>query len=328
MDAEQSAVPIGRPIDNIQTYILDIHGQPAPVNVAGELFLGGVGLARGYWNRPALTAQKFVPNRYSMQEGQRLYRTGDLSHQRPDGVIEFIGRVDFQVKIRGFRVELGEIEAVLSQHAAVREAVVVLSEEIPGDKRLVAYLVPFEPSPTIGELRRFLFDRLPDYMVPTSFVLLDALPLTPNGKVDRRTLPTPQLDRAHLETEYVAPRTPMEEKLAHIWADVLHVDVGIYDHFFELGGHSLLATQVVSRIRDAFQVEISLQQLFDYPILADLMALITEAQTTTVTQEAEMMPSIKKDSEDNEQLLAKLDQLSEQEVDVLLNKMLNKTEIE
>ena len=243
-----------------------------PIGVAGGLHIGGIGLARGYLNRPALTAEKFVPNPFSQDPGARLYQTGDIGRHLPDGNIEFIGRRDHQVKIRGYRIELGEIESALIQHPAVREAVVVAHQEALGDTRLVAYLVnEREVSPTAGELRDFLHEKLPEYMVPAVFVTLEALPLLNNGKIDRRRLPASQRSRTDFNKSYVAPRAVTEELLAEIWAQVLGIErVGIYDDFFELGGHSLLATQAVSRIREAFQVELPLRRLFELPTIAGL----------------------------------------------------------
>jgi amino acid adenylation domain-containing protein len=255
-----SAVPIGRPIYNTQLYILDSHLQPTPVGVPGELYIGGDGLARGYLNRSELTAERFIPHPVSAAMGARLYKTGDLACYQPDGNITFLGRIDDQVKIRGFRIELGEVEAILSQHPAVHEAIVMVREETSGDRRLVAYVVPRpEQPPTVSTLRRFLREKLPEYMVPAAFVLLEQLPLTRNGKVDRRALPKPERQGA-----FVAPRSPVEERLAGMWAEVLGLErVGIHDNFFELGGHSLLATQVISRLRDAFRVELPVRRLFD-----------------------------------------------------------------
>ena len=244
-----SSVPIGRPISNTEVYILDAHLEPVPVGVPGELYLGGAGLARGYLNQPALTAERFIPHPFAAEPGCRLYRTGDFARYLPDGNIEFLGRRDQQLKIRGFRIELGEIEATLSRHPAVRQSVVAASGGIGGEpaavpgagRRLVAYVVPKEmPWPGVSELRGFLKERLPEYMLPSAFVLLDGLPLTPAGKVDRGALPAPDQLRPELEKGFVAPRTPIEAKLAEIWASVLRLEqVGIHDDFFELGGHSL-----------------------------------------------------------------------------------------
>ncbi|WP_445299506.1 amino acid adenylation domain-containing protein [Microcoleus sp. B3-A4] len=265
-------VPIGRPIANMQIYLLDKYLSPVPIGVPGEIYIGGAGIARGYLNRPELTNQKFIPNPFSAEPGQRLYKTGDLARYLSDGNIEFLGRLDHQVKIRGFRIEQGEVESTLLQHPTVRETTVIAREDIPGDKRLVAYVVPNpEQTPTIDELRRFLKQKLPDYMVPSAFVLLDALPLTPNGKVDRRALPAPDQSRPDQSVTFVAPRSPIEQQLVDIWAEVLRLEqVGIHDNFFELGGHSLLATQVISRLRQAFGVELPVRTLFEAPTVADL----------------------------------------------------------
>ncbi|WP_254564071.1 non-ribosomal peptide synthetase [Oscillatoria sp. HE19RPO] len=263
--------PIGRPIANTQIYILDPHNQPVPIGVPGELHIAGVGLAKGYLNRPELTDEKFIPNPFSNEPDSRLYKTGDLARYLSDGNIEYLGRIDDQVKVRGFRIELGEIEAALSQHPSLLSAAVVLREDIPGQKSLVAYIVPVQDSaPTVGELRGFLKPQLPDYMMPSAFVVLESLPLTPNGKVDRRALPAPE-KRNELEESFVAPSTPIEEMLASIWSNILSIDsVGIHDNFFELGGHSLLATQVISRVRDTLTVELPLRTLFEAPTLAGL----------------------------------------------------------
>ncbi|MFQ5796950.1 MAG: condensation domain-containing protein, partial [Candidatus Bipolaricaulia bacterium] len=240
--------------------------------VPGELHIGGVGLARGYLNRPELTEKKFIPHPFSEEPGARLYKTGDCVRYLPDGNIEFLRRIDHQVKIRGFRIELGEIEAVLVNHPAVQETVVMAREDTPGDKRLVAYVVPKQAqAPTINELRSFLKEKLPDYMVPSAFVPLEALPFTPNGKVDRRALPAPDQIRPQMEETFVSPRTPVEESLAAIWRDLLELkQVGIHDNFFELGGHSLLATQVISRLHELFKVEIPLRVLFESPTISAL----------------------------------------------------------
>ncbi len=264
-------VLIGKPLGNTQVYILDRYLQPVPIGVAGELHIGGAGLARGYLNRPELTTAKFIPNPWGTQPNSRLYKTGDLARYLPDGNIEYLGRIDNQVKIRGFRIELGEIETVLSQHGDIQSSVVIALEDTPGDKRLVAYIIPqLKQTPITSELRQFLKTQLPEYMVPNAFVILDSLPLTPNGKVDRHALPAPELNSG-LSAKYIAPRTPVEEILTLIWAQVLKVpQVGIEDNFFELGGHSLLATQLISRIRTNFQVELPLRSLFAAPTVAEL----------------------------------------------------------
>ncbi|MUH00714.1 amino acid adenylation domain-containing protein, partial [Scytonema sp. UIC 10036] len=270
-DGNLTTVPIGRPIANTQIYILDSHLQPVPIGVPGELHIGGVPLGRGYLNRPQLTQGKFIFNPFSNYPDSRLYKTGDLARYLPDGNIEYLGRIDHQVKIRYFRIELGEIEAVLSQHGNVQACCVVAREDTRGDKRLVAYMVPYpHQTITVSELRQFLKAKLPEYMIPGAFVVLESLPLTPNGKVDRRALPIPELDSTLL-CQYVAPRTPTEEMLALLWAQVLKVElVGIHDNFFTLGGHSLLATQLVSRIRNIFKVELPLRELFAAATVAEL----------------------------------------------------------
>ncbi|MDY7076207.1 MAG: amino acid adenylation domain-containing protein [Chloroflexota bacterium] len=269
-------VPIGRPIANTQVYLLDRHLQPVPIGVPGELHIGGVGLARGYLNRPGLTAQKFILDPFASPAsggaGARLYKTGDLARYRSDGVLEFLGRKDHQVKVRGFRIELGEIEAALKRHAAVREAVLLVREDTPGDKRVVGYVVFTQgQEPTISELRYFLKERLPEYMVPSAFVTLEALPLTPSGKVDRKGLPVPKGDRSQLETAYVMPQTEVQRAIAAVWREVLGVEkVGIHDNFFELGGHSLLAIKVHNQLQEVFQREMSMVEMFRYPTVSAL----------------------------------------------------------
>ncbi len=272
----RSSIPIGRPIPNARIYILNGALRPVPLGVAGNMYIGGVSLARGYLNRPDLTAEKFIPDPFSAEPGARLYKTGDLARYLPDGNIEFLGRGDHQVKIRGFRIELEEIESTLRRHPAVREAVVLAREDAPGEKRLVAYAVA-EAGP--DELRRFLKDNLPDHMVPAAFVPLDALPLLSNGKIDRRALPAPDRTRPELDKAFVAPRTATEDLVAGIWAQLLDIErVGIHDNFFDLGGHSLLATQAISRMREAFQVEIPLRRLFEVPTVAGLAESIEAAR--------------------------------------------------
>ncbi len=269
--------PIGRPIANTSIHLLDPGLRPVPIGVPGEMYIGGDNLARGYLNRPELTAEKFVAG--SSYPEVRLYRTGDLARYLPDGNIEFLGRLDNQVKIRGFRVEPGEVEAVLAAHPAVREAAVVAREDDPGERRLVAYVVArTETRPAIGELRRFLQERLPEYLVPAAFISLERLPTTPSGKIDRRALPAPDHSRPDLGRAPTVPRTEEEARVARIWAEVLGIDtVGIEDNFFELGGHSLLATRVISRIRDAFGIEVPLRSLFESPTVAGLAREISEA---------------------------------------------------
>jgi amino acid adenylation domain-containing protein len=284
-DSDQT-VSIGRPIANTRIYLLDGHGEPVPVGVPGELYIGGAGLARGYLNRPELTAEKFLPDPFSEAPGARMYRTGDLARYLPDGNIEFLGRIDHQVKVRGFRIELGEIEAVLAEHAAVRQAVVLAREDVPGDKRLVAYVVPADASFTdTGPLRAFLRVRLPDYMLPAAYVLLERLPLTPNDKVDRRALPAPHYGRDEAGDTFVPPRNALEETIAEVWCEVLELDrVGVHDNFFELGGHSLLSAQVLARLTRLLPVELPLRRIFEAPTIAELaqdVARISEGADET-----------------------------------------------
>jgi acyl carrier protein len=275
-----SIVTIGRPIANTQIYLLDEHLQPVPVGVPGELYIGGAGLARGYLNRPELTAQKFIANPFSHEPNARLYKTGDLARYLRDGNIEYLGRIDHQVKVRGFRIELGEIEAVLSQHPAVQQNVVVVREDISGNQQLVAYLVPHpEQAPTASELRHFLKQQLPEYMVPSVFVTLDTLPLTPNGKVDRRALPSPEGLRIELAATYVAPRTELEQMITTVWQEVLRVEkVGMHDNFFDLGGHSLLVVQVHRKLQEVLKRNFLITEMFKYPTISSLIEYLTAKQ--------------------------------------------------
>ncbi|MFP2960560.1 amino acid adenylation domain-containing protein [Myxococcus sp. 1LA] len=258
-----TSVPIGHPVSNGTAYVLDMQLQPVPNGVTGELFVGGDGLALGYWERPGLTAERFIPHPFSTTPGERLYRTGDLVRRRADGALEYLGRRDNQVKLRGFRIELGEIEAALRRHPAVRAVAVLVREDVPGDKRLVAY-VATEAAPML--LRDHLRETLPSYMVPGAFVVLDALPLTPNGKLDRRALPAPTSQGWFEDSAFTSPRTPREEQVAAIWSAVLgHEAISVMANFFELGGHSLLATQVVSRVQEALGVTVPVRVLFEMP---------------------------------------------------------------
>lgn len=279
----RQVVPIGRPIANTQLYVLDAQLQPVPIGVSGELYIGGASLAQGYLKRPELTAATFLPHPFSAEPGLRLYKTGDLARYLPDGNIALLGRLDNQVKVRGYRIELGEIATTLEQHPTIRQALILAREDTPDDRRLVAYCVPHPTCmPAISELHRFLQTKLPDYMVPAAFVLLDALPLTPHGKVDRQALPAPdQRVWPSLSETFVAPRTPSEELLAGIWASVLKVEsVGIHNNFFALGGHSLRAMQVISRLRRALQVEVPVHALFEAPTVASLARRIEMAHQT------------------------------------------------
>ncbi|MEO5731031.1 MAG: amino acid adenylation domain-containing protein, partial [Byssovorax sp.] len=268
-------VPIGRPVDNTQIYLLDGRMEPVAPGVRGELYIGGVQVGRGYLNRPELTAERFVADPFSSAPGARLYRTGDVARHLPSGDIEYLGRADFQVKIRGFRIELGEIEAALAAHPAVREVTVLAREDAPGQKRLVGYLVCADgQAPVVGDLRAFLKDRLPEYMVPSTFVLLGEMPLTSSGKVNRRALPAPEVGpRAETGAEFIAPRSPAEETLCRIWAGILRLpEVGIHDNFFELGGDSILSIQVVARALQA-GLHLTPRQLFQHQTVAELAAV-------------------------------------------------------
>lgn len=275
-------VPIGRPIANAQVYLLDQYLRAVPIGVPGELHIGGVGLAREYFNRPELTAEKFIPHPFSTEPGARLYKTGDLARYLPAGDIEFLGRIDHQVKIRGYRIELGEIEAVLEQHPAIQEAVVVAREDIPGDKRLVAYVVPGrEQTPTSSELRGIVLERLPNYMVPSAFVLLESLPISSNGKLDRRTLPAPERTGRELDETFVAPVLAVHQQLAQIWEELLDTQpVGIRDNFFELGGHSLLAVRLVDRIEQFWGKKISATTLLAGPTIEQLASVLVQSEDT------------------------------------------------
>jgi acyl carrier protein len=304
----RAQVSIGCPIANTKIYLLDSHLHPVPIGVPGELCISSDGLARGYLNQPEMTAERFIPGIFSNKPGMRLYKTGDLARYLPDGNLEFLGRIDNQVKVRGFRIELEEIESALRQHPGVWEVAVLVREDEPGDKRLVAYVAPNqEKFAGTSELRLFLRKKLPEYMVPSAFVPLKNFPLTPNGKVDRQALPSPDTARPDLEDTYVAPRTLIEESLAKIWAEVLRLErVGIRDNFFDLGGHSLLVTQVVSRLRDTFEVEIPLGDFFEAPTIADLAVTVT--QRLAEETDGEMLT----------QTFAELKQLSEEEIQAVL----------
>jgi amino acid adenylation domain-containing protein/non-ribosomal peptide synthase protein (TIGR01720 family) len=287
--------PIGCPIHNTQTYLLDKNLQPVPVGIPGMLYVGGAGLARGYLNKPELTAEKFIPNSYANLPGERLYQTGDLARYLPNGELEYIGRIDYQVKIRGFRIELGEIEALIIQHLGVQEAVVTVHSSATDSQQIVAYLVlNSQQTPTISELRSFLEAKLPNYMVPTAFVILEALPLTSNGKIDRKALKAPDIARPE-DKELVEPRNFLEAKLTEIWADVLGVDkVGIFDNFFELGGDSILAIVVITRANQA-GLKLTVKQLFQHQTVADLASVavtkkVTQAEQGLITGSVSLTP--------------------------------------
>ncbi|HEX6804481.1 MAG TPA: amino acid adenylation domain-containing protein [Terriglobales bacterium] len=298
---DAATVPIGRPIANDEVYIVDAQMEPLPPGVAGELCIGGTGLAQGYLNQPQETALRFVPNPFSNDPSARLYRTGDLARFLPDGNIEFLGRIDQQVKIRGFRVEPAEIEAVIKRHASVERAAIVAYDSKSGEKRLAAYVVARGKS---EDLRAFLSQQLPEYMVPASIVMVDSLPLTPNGKLDLRALPAPE---ERTKREVVPPRTSDEEKLTAIWQEVLKTDgFGVTDNFFDLGGHSLLATQIISRIRNVFSVHLTLQGFLEHPTIAALAEKISQS------------PPLEAREEDMARLLQELEGMSEEDAERLL----------
>jgi amino acid adenylation domain-containing protein len=312
--------PIGCPLANTQIYVVERGLRPVPSGGSGELLVGGVGLARGYLGQPGLTAERFIPDPFSGDPGARLYRSGDLARLLPGGDHQFLGRIDHQVKIRGHRVEPGEVEAQLARHAAVREAVVVSREDTPGVQRLLAYLVAQgDRTASVGELRSFLLDKLPDYMVPAGFVFLERLPLSPSGKVDRHALPVPDRERPNLEMAFVAPRTPVEESLVQMWAEVLGIErIGIQDNFFELGGHSLQATRIISRIRESLGVEMELPRFLKAPTVASLAEAVAEKQGARMRGADPMPAKISRESKSIDEQLADLDLLSEEEAEVLV----------
>ena len=308
IESGKVTTPIGRPIANTQLYILDKNDRSVPIGVAGELHIGGTGLARGYLNRPELTAEKFIIWKESgvrsqesgvrkeeeltsqKLEGQRLYKTGDLARYLPDGNIEYLGRIDNQVKLRGFRIELGEIESVLNQYPKVEQTVVTVQEYNPGDKRLVAYLVCHSESPTTDELRSFVKEKLPDYMIPSAFVMLEAFPLTPNGKINRRAL-KPPTNWGSSAQSFVPPSTPVEKQLAAIWSEVLRIEkVGIHDNFFEIGGHSLLVIQVQNRLKEISSTKLTVIDLFKNPTIATLAQIVELISTTEIRESQSIQP--------------------------------------
>ena len=316
-----SPISIGRPIANTQIYLLDSHLQPVPIGVPGELHIGGDGVARGYLNRPELTQEKFIEDPFG---GARLYKTGDVARYRAGGVIECLGRNDFQIKLRGHRIDLGEIESVLRRFPNVCEAVVLLREDERGQKRLVAYLQrSAHPSPDAGMLQQFVKTKLPDYMVPSAFVVLDKFPLTPNGKINRKALPPPVAERPEAKHGFTPPRTPTEESLAKIWRELLGQSViGIDDNFFETGGHSLLAMQMMARVRNEFQAELSLRNIFEAPTIAELAIILDRKKGAPPVSDA--LPLSRGQSitaQHAQELLERLDELSDTEVESLLQQM-------
>ncbi|MBD2254358.1 amino acid adenylation domain-containing protein [Nostoc parmelioides FACHB-3921] len=274
-DSNLKTVPIGRPIANTQIYILDTDLQPVNIGVTGEIYIGGVGVARGYLNKEELTQEKFIINSFSNSQYNRLYKTGDLARYLPDGNIEYIGRADYQVKIRGYRIEIGEIENIVSSHPQVREAVVIARDDNAQEKQLVAYITYNSVKPQLDNLRDFLQEKLPEFMIPAAFVMLETLPLTPSGKVDRKALPKPDLSDYNSRNSYVAPRNEIEEKLVQIWSDILHLPkIGVTENFFAIGGNSLKALHLISQIEQLFAKEIPLATLLTNPVIADLAKVI------------------------------------------------------
>jgi hypothetical protein len=311
--------------------LFDAYLQPVPVGIPGELYVGGAGVARGYLRAPDVTAERFVPNPFSAEEGARLYKTGDRARWRPDGRLEYLGRTDLQVKVRGYRIEPGEIEAVLAAHPGVREAVVLAREDTPEERRLVAYVLPNpDAAPSVSELGRFLQGKLPDYMRPAAFVFVKAWPLTAHGKLDRRALPAPDQARPPLATALVAPRSAPERLLADIWRGVLRVqEIGVHDSFFELGGNSIQAALVINKLQQSMGTAISLAALFEAPTIAAFSAYLAEHHPDALAKidghevgcaEPRGLPTTVP-GESPQALLAGLDQLSDQQVDALLNTM-------
>jgi len=310
---EGPTMPIGRPVANTSVYLLDDYMKPVPIGVAGQIYIAGDCLGRGYYHDPALTAEKFVPNPFSSQPGMRLYKTGDLARYLADGQIEFLRRLDHQVKVRGFRIEVAEAEAVLMTHPAVRQAVVSAAEIAPGDVRLIGY-VACKPEAEVPakDLREYTAERLPHFMVPTKFIILETLPVTPNDKIDRAALPDPRLSFTDSEETYVAPRTPVEAELARIWCEVLGCErVGVHDNFFDLGGHSLTAVQVVTRVRLAFNLELPLHSVFEMPTIEAIALTIVR---TRITQQS---------TNQTYELLKLIENLSEEQARDLLSNQAN-----
>jgi acyl carrier protein len=300
LDENIASIPIGKPIGDRKIYLLDRNLRRVPVGVPGEVYIGGKSVARGYLNQSMLTHEKFIDNPFV--DGDTLYKTGDLVRRLSDENLEFLGRIDNQVKIRGFRIELGEIETVLTNYSEIREAIVTIREDQPGDKSLVAYIVPHNHQLTTRNLRNFLSQKLPNYMIPNAFVFLDKFPLTPNGKINRLGLPAPNISQQNLGIEFVAPRTSTERELVTIWTEVLQLTkVGIYDNFFELGGHSLLATQLISRLKETFEIEFPFRCLFENPTISQLANKVVNQQIEQVK------------SDELVQILGEIDELSEDE---------------
>jgi acyl carrier protein len=308
LSGEEAVIPIGRPIANTQIYILDDAMRPVPVGVPGDLYIGGDGVTRGYLNRPDLTAERFVPDPFRGGTA-RMYWTGDQARYRSDGTIDFLGRTDFQVKVRGYRIELGEIESALSAHPSIRDVVVLVREDEPGDKRIVAYAIP-SGAALAGddELRTFLGEQLPEYMIPAHFVEMDVFPTTPNKKTDRKALPVPSAVARRPAEGLTLPRTPVEKDIAAVWRDVLHVEtIGIDSSFFDVGGNSLLALRLVSSLKDAFRVDMPLHAVAAASTIAEMAEWITEHQIEHA------------DAIDLEAALKNMEDMSEEEIRALLD---------
>jgi amino acid adenylation domain-containing protein len=311
--SSETEVPIGRPLHNTLVYVLDSNLRPVPIGVPGELYIGGAGVARGYLHRPELTAEKFITNPFADARAPRLYKTGDVVRYRADGNIEFLSRIDNQVKIRGFRVEAGEIEQALRSHARVSDVLVLVQEDRAGEKRLVAYVVAAPAGqPTTTELREFLSTKLPAYMLPSAFVMIESFPLLPNGKIDRKLLPLLEQERPALAADFAPPRSPLEESVAKVWREVLKKDqVGIHDNFFELGGHSLLGAKLISNLRRNLHCELSLIDVFQSPTIERLTEVIYQRQTESAAEEELSV------------LLAELQNLSDDEAQQRLEQLIS-----
>ncbi|MBO9596443.1 MAG: non-ribosomal peptide synthetase [Cohnella sp.] len=308
-EPSRTVIPIGNAIPGNAMYVLDESYRPLPEGEIGELFISGIGLARGYYNRPDLTAERFVPDPFGKEPGARMYHTGDLGRRLPDGTLECLGRNDDQVKVRGYRIELGEISTVLEQHEGVNQAVTIVREDQPGDQRITAYYIPSGTAlPSVSELRTYLQQLLPDYMVPSYFVEMDQFPLTPSGKTDRKSLPSPTLSRMMIGQSYSAPETFIQKELASIWSGFFDFDlIGIDDDFIDLGGHSLVATQILVRVESAFGVKVSLKDMLTQGTTIRSLASIVETRLLSEADEADI-----------EALLQEMEDMSEEEIEALL----------
>ncbi|MEW8027564.1 MAG: amino acid adenylation domain-containing protein, partial [Candidatus Thiodiazotropha sp.] len=321
-DANSKSVPIGRPIDNVQLYILDESLNQVPIGIASELHIGGAGLARGYLNRPKLTAEKFIPNPYSTLPGERLYKTGDMVLYRSDGSIEYLGRVDHQVKLRGFRIEPGEIESAIERHSLVSKSLVLLRELRSGDNQLVAYVTVTDKnnSSVTDTMRMYLAKSLPEYMIPAVFITLDSFPISHNGKIDRNKLPDLDTGRPDLREAFVAPRTETERLLANIWEDILGIEnVGIHDNFFTLGGHSLLLLQLINRVQSALEIELSLQEYFNSLTISQAATVIdSKIKSQSIVHANKSKKALITEEHERTKLANRIDDLTSDDVQDLL----------